>query len=72
MCIYMTGIYGAELGPRDCTDIRARGFTASGVYTVYPGSDDKRTETDVYCDLTSPTESWLVMHYCCCVCVVGL
>src|SRR6218665_3002933 len=58
----MAGIYGADLGPRDCTDIRAMGYNVSGLYRVYPGSDTRRIETDVYCDFSSWTESWLVRN----------
>src|SRR6218665_1882624 len=59
---FMAGIYGADLGPRDCTDIRAMGYNVSGIYRVYPGSDTRRIETDVYCDFSSWTESWLVRN----------
>ena len=60
-----TGTYNAALGPRDCSDVRSMGFTASGVYRVYAGDDRKKMQVDVYCDFNSFKESWLV-------CILGL
>lgn len=49
-------------GPKDCSDIRALGNSASGVYRVYPGSLGRRIQADVYCDMTTPGGSWLVFQ----------
>ena len=44
--------------PRDCDDVRQSGSTESGVYSVTP--EGTYTSFDVYCDMTSGNESWLV------------
>ena len=55
-----TEIHESLTGPKDCSDIRALGYSTSGVYRVYPGSLAKRIQADVYCDMTTPGGNWLV------------
>ena len=55
-----TELHDSLIGPEDCSDIRAMGFSTSGVYRVYPGSLAKRIQADVYCDMTTTGGNWLV------------
>src|SRR6218665_113984 len=60
MVYTFTELDDSLIGPEDCSDIRALGYSTSGVYRVYPGSLAKRIQADVYCDMTTPGENWLV------------
>ena len=55
-------LHESLVGPKDCSDIRALGYSTSGVYRVYPGSLAKRIQADVNCDMTTPGGNWLVAY----------
>ena len=49
-----------EVAAVDCKDIRQKGFTNSGVYTVT--TSGKNEQFDAYCDMSTPDEAWLVFQ----------
>ena len=57
-------IQNSPVVPKDCSDIRALGYSTSGVYQVhvglYQGSLAEPIQVDVYCDMTTPCGNWLV------------
>ena len=47
--------------PKSCLDLRCRGFTQSGVYTIYPEGSELYS-FDVYCDQKTDGGGWTVSN----------
>ena len=54
------GFFSVE--PENCQDIIERGYTTSGIYTIYPWdeSDKDFRAVDVFCDMETLDGGWTV------------
>nr|XP_022312305.1 fibroleukin-like [Crassostrea virginica] len=55
---------GEKVEPENCQDICERGYTTSGIYTIYPWdeSDKDFRAVDVFCDMETSGGGWTVLQ----------
>ena len=54
-------LMSSDKKPTTCLDLRCRGFTTSGVYTIYPTGSELYSY-QVYCDQKTDGGGWTVSY----------